>query len=70
MQKRCSGPKGRLNNVVDFKCRTCLNQTVVNDDNNKVRLENIEDEVVDQFGLLMKCEAQTEVSSISFVWSS
>ena len=49
MQKRCSGPKGRLNNVVDFKCRTCLNQTVVNDDNNKVRLGNTEDEVVDHF---------------------
>ena len=48
MQKHCSGLKGKLENVVDFKCRTCLNQTIANYDDNKFRLRNVDDEVIDQ----------------------
>ena len=36
MHKRSSGLNGRLENVLDFKCRICLNLTVAKDDNKKV----------------------------------
>ena len=45
----CSRMKGRLENVVNFKCRSCLNPSVAYDDDKKVRLGNIKYEVVDQF---------------------
>ena len=49
METSCSGLYGRLYNVVNFKCRTCLNPTVANDDDKKIRLGNVEYDVVDQF---------------------
>ena len=50
-----SGLKGKLNNVVDFKCRTCLNQTIANYDDNTFRLGNVEDEVIDQVFIFVTC---------------
>ena len=61
---------GRLGNVVDFKCRTCLNPTVANDDDKKFRLGNIEYEVVDQFcylGDMLSERGGAEACSISRV---
>ena len=49
MHKPYSRLTGRLVKVVNFKCRTCLNQTVANDDDKKVQPGNVEYEVVDQF---------------------
>ena len=41
------GLNSRLDNIVDFKCRTCLNTSVTNDDDKKVRLGIAEYAVVD-----------------------
>ena len=40
VHERCSGLNRRFENVVNLKCRTCLNLTVANDDDEKVRLGN------------------------------
>ena len=72
MHKRCSGLNGRLDNVVDFKCRTCLSPTVANDDDKKIRLGNVECEVVDQFcylGDMLDVCGGAEASSISCIRS-
>ena len=55
-----------------MKCRTCLNLTVANDDDEKVRLDNIEYEVVDQFcylGDMLSARGGAEASSISPIMS-
>ena len=46
MDKHCSRVKGRLDDVANFKRRTCLNPTVANDDDQKVQLGNVENEVI------------------------
>ena len=55
MQKCCSRLEGKLDNVFDFNFRTCLNQTVANDDEKKVQLDNVKYQVVDQFVILVIC---------------
>ena len=65
MQKHCSGLKGKLENVVDFKCRTCLNQTIANYDDNKFRLRNVDDEVIDQIFYLRDMLSALRVAKAS-----
>ena len=68
MHKHCSGLNGRLDNVIDFKHRTCLNPTVANDDDKKVQLSNVECEVVDQpyaLGDMLSARGCAKVSSTS-----
>ena len=48
MQKCCSRLRGRIDNVVDKTCKTCLNQFVAKYDDKNVRYDNVEYEVVDQ----------------------
>ena len=72
MHKRCSGLNSRLDNVVDFKSRTCLNPTVANDDDNKARLGNVEYKVVDQVCYLsdmLSAHGGAETSSVSHIKS-
>ena len=72
MHKHCSGLNSRLDNVVDFKSRTCLNPTVANDDDNKARLGNVEYKVVDQFCYLndmLSAHGGAETSSVSHIKS-
>ena len=49
VQKRCSGLKGRLRDVLDFKCSKCLHPQEVIETAKKVKLGNSDYEVVDQF---------------------
>ena len=49
VHKGCCGLYGRLDSVVDFKCRICLKLAVANVDDKKVQLGNVQYEVVDQF---------------------
>ena len=68
VHKHCSGLNGRLDNVIDFKHRTCLNPTVANDDDKKVQLSNVECEVVDQpyaLGDMLSAHGCAKVSSTS-----
>ena len=63
---------GCINIVVDFKCRNCLNLTVANDDDKKVRLGNVEYEVVDKFcnlGHMLSACGGADASSISLIRS-
>ena len=57
-------------NIVNFKCRTCLNPTVANDDDKKVRPGNVEYEVVDQFcylGYMLSVRGGAEASTTSHI---
>ena len=70
MDKRCSGPNSRLDNVVDFKCKICLNPTVSND--KKIRFGNVEYEVFDQFcylGEMLNAHGGAEISPRSCIRS-
>ena len=72
VHKHCNGWNGRWDNVVDFKCRACLNPTVANGDDKKVQLGNVEDVVADQFCYLsdmLHAHGGTEASSISGIKS-
>ena len=67
VHKHGNGQNGRLDNVVDFKCRTCLNPTVADADDKKVQLRNVEDMVVNQFyylGDMLSSHGSVEASSI------
>ena len=50
--KQCSVLSNSLDNVVSFKCRTCLNPPVTNDDDKKVEIDNVDYEVTDQLWYL------------------
>ena len=73
MQKRCSRLEGKLDNVFDFNFRTCLNQTVANDDEKKVQLDNVKYQVVHQFcylsDMLSTCARAKASSTISHIRS-
>ena len=49
VHKRCSGLKGRLGEVPDFKCSKCLHPQEVRETAKKIKLGNSDYEVVDQF---------------------
>ena len=64
--------KGSLDNVVNFKCRTCLKAPVTSDENKKVELNNLDHEVVDQFCYLnemLSAGGGAEARSVSLVRS-
>ena len=48
MHRWCSRLSSSLGNVVNFKCRTCLNPFVTHDEDIKVVHDNVDYEVVDQ----------------------
>ena len=71
--KRCSGViKGRMDAVVDFTCRKCLNPQVVVEEDKVVKLDGNEYEVVDQFsylGDMLSAGGGAEASTIARVRS-
>ena len=72
VHKHCSGLSGSLDNVVNFKCRTCLNLPVTNDEDKKFELDNVDYEVADQFcyrGNMLYASGGAEASAISHVRS-
>ena len=73
VHKRCSDVAGRLDRVVDFRCRKCLNpQQAPNDLERKVDIDGNEYEVVDQFcylGDMLSAGGGAEASSVCRVRS-
>ena len=72
VHKRCSGVKGRLEAVVDFKCKACENIRVAEDQSKSVKMGGIDYEVVDQFcylGDMLNAGGGAEASSIARVRS-
>ena len=54
--------------MVNFKCRTCMNPPVTNNEDKKVELDNFHYEVSDQFchlGDMLSAGGGTEASTIS-----
>ena len=49
VHKRFNGMSSSLDNMVNFKCRTCLNSPVTSDKDKKNELDNVDYEVFDQF---------------------
>ena len=45
VHKQCSGVSDSLDNVVNFKCRTCLNPPVTNDEDKKFKLDSVDYEI-------------------------
>ena len=72
VHKRCSGLKGRLRDVPDFKCSKCIHPQEVSETAKKVRLGNSDYEVVDQFcylGDMLSAGGGAEASSVMRVRS-
>ena len=49
MHKRCSGLSNSLDNVVNLKCKICLNPPVTDNEDKKVEFDNVDYEIIDQF---------------------
>ena len=55
LHKGCSGLNGKLDNVVDFKCRTCLNPPFANDDEKRFDLAMLSMRLLTIFVTLVIC---------------
>ena len=72
VHKRCSGLKGKLRDIPDFKCRQCLHPQEVSEAPKKIKLGNGDYEVVDQFcylGDMLSAGGGAEASSVMRVRS-
>ena len=73
VHKRCSGIKGRLEAIVNYKCKSCENLQEQHEENKKILLDSIEYEVVDQFcylGDMLSAGGGAEASTIARVKSA
>ena len=61
--------KDNLDNVVNFKCRTCLKAPLTNNENKSLELNNLDYEAVDQFCYLNETLSPDGGASVSLVRS-
>ena len=73
VHKRCSGVKGRLEAIVNFKCKSCKNLQGKSEEDKKIYLDDIEYEIVGQFcylGDMLSAGGGAEASTVTRVRSA